>query len=202
MGLFFKTKKDTFQKFWTWFKENENRLYNFERDQEKIFDELSRELSLVDTNLTFEFSYIKDNGKREFVISAGGIKSSFPSVEGLVERAPFFEKWTIIKYRPRRKTLNELKFEEKCVKPDDVYYAIFNDKDTSKVGILLFFKDYKESEKDVWGQIGYLFLDEALGEYDVETKVGAIIFESTGSEYFKHSHRLSELQKDFDSYFS
>lgn len=202
MGLFFKTKKNSFQKFWTWFKENEEYIYNFEKDQEKIFDELSKQLSLVDTNLTFEFSSKKDNGKREFVISVGGIKSSFSAVESLAEKAPLLERWEIIKYRPRRSTLNDLRFQGKYVKPEDVYYAIFNDDDPKKVGIILFFKDYDEQEKDIWGQIGYLFLDEALGEFDIETKVGAIVFDSTNSEYFKHAHQLNELQQDFDSCFA
>jgi hypothetical protein len=201
MGLFFKTKKDSFERFWIWFKQNEDRIYNFEKDQEKIFDELAHKLALIDTNLTFEFSNIKDNGKREFIISADGIKSSFISVEGLAKKAPSLEKWTIIKYRPRRITLNELKFKNKSVKPEDVYFAIFNDDDPNKVGIILFFRDYEEQEKDTWGQIGYLILDEALGEYDVETKVGGIVFESINSEYFKHSHPLIELQQDFDRYF-
>lgn len=202
MGIFFKTKKHSFEKFWIWFKRNEDRIYNFQKDQEKIFDELSYQLSLVDTNLTFEFSPIQDNGKREFVISADGIKSSFAAVEGLAEKAPSLEKWIIVKYRPRRSTLNVLNYKNKSVNPEDVYFAIFNDEDPNKVGIILFFRDYDEREKDTWGQIGYLILDEALGEYDVETKVGAIVFESINSEYFKHAHRINELQQDFDRCFS
>jgi hypothetical protein len=41
------------------------------------------------------------------------------------------------------------------------------------VGILLFLPDYSSVDSR-FGQIVYLFLDEALGEYDVEMKVGFI----------------------------
>lgn len=201
MGLFFKTIKDSFERFWAWFQENEDRIYDFEKDQERIFDELSYQLSLVDSNLTFEFSSTKDNGRREFIISADGIKSSFATVEELVEKAPSLEKWTIIKYRPRRSTLNGIKFKNKSVNPEDVYFATFKDENPNKVGVILFFRDYSEEEKDTWGQIGFLILDEALGEYDVEIKVGAIVFKSIDSEYFKHARPIDELQEEFDRYF-
>ena len=202
MGVFIKRKKNLCERFWKWFKENEERLFNFEKEQDKIFNELTKELSIIDDNLTFEFSSVKNDGKREFIISADGIKSSFSTVEALAEMAPTMERWTIIKYRPRRSTLSELNFQGKCVKPEDVYYALFNDDEPSKVGIILFFKDYEVKEKDIWGQIGFLILDEALGEYDVEIKLGAIVFESINSEYFKNAHPLNELQEEFDRCFS
>ncbi|SHJ14432.1 hypothetical protein SAMN02745163_01414 [Clostridium cavendishii DSM 21758] len=193
--------KDKYERFWSWFYENEDRLFNFEKHQEELFDELSYELEEIDPNLTFEISCIKENGKRELVISAGGIKSAFDEVENLVDVAPKLRSWEFIKYRPRRDTLSELDFQGKKVKPEDVYYAIFYEDNPSKVGIILFFKEYKEEELDLWGQITYLFLDEALGEYDVETKVGGIMATSINSKYFKHAHPINELQKAFDSCF-
>ena len=67
---------------------------------------------------------------------------------------------------------------------------------------MVFLDGYKEDEKSTWGQIGYLLLDEALGEYDVETKVGAIVFQSRESKHFERAHPLRELPKDFDDYFA
>ena len=73
--------------FWKWFASNEARLFSFERDQEAIFDELGAEMHRVNSDLTFEFGPVQ-NGKREFVISAGGIKSAFPAVKALYRSAP------------------------------------------------------------------------------------------------------------------
>jgi hypothetical protein len=86
------------------------------------------------------------------------------------------------------------------IKADSVYYFLFKDENPNKVGIILFFENY--SEDDFWKQAGYLFLDEALGEYDVETKLGAIIFDDIKSQYFEHARPLRELATNFDNYFS
>jgi hypothetical protein len=44
-------------------------------------------------------------------------------------------------------------------------------------------------------------LDEALGEYAVETQVGFVEFQSTDSKYFAQSAALAELPQHFDEYF-
>jgi hypothetical protein len=61
----------SFQTFWKWFVDNEDELFNFERDQDVVFDALSDALHLVSEQLTFEFGP-KEDGRREFVISADG----------------------------------------------------------------------------------------------------------------------------------
>jgi hypothetical protein len=184
--------------FWQWFAKNERRLFEFEADRERIFDELGKQMKKVNPNLTFEFGPIHD-GKREFVVSAGGIKSAFPAVESLYAKAPSLSRWIWVKYRPRRLPLNDLRFGGKEIKVDDVRYLLAKDGD--KVGIVLFFDGYTEHEKRTFGQFGYLFLDEALGEYAVETQVGFIEFHGRDSQYFARSHPLRELPAHFDEHF-
>jgi hypothetical protein len=60
---------------------------------------------------------------------------------------------------------------------------------------------YNDDEKNIYANIGYLLLDEALGEYDIEMKVGFIEFHSKDSEYFEDSQPLNELAGHFDEYF-
>jgi hypothetical protein len=86
----------------------------------------------------------------------------------------------------------------KKVRADDVRYLLAQDGD--KVGIVLFFDGYNEREKGTFDQMGYLFLDEALGEYAVETQVGFIEFQSRQSGDFGKSHPLTELPREFDVY--
>ena len=189
----------TDEQFWTWFVAHEPRLFAFESDQERVFDELTRELTGVNADLTFEFGPVA-NGKREFVISAGGIRSAFPAVESLYRTAPMLPRWTWVKFRPRRFPIHDLNYGGKAVKADDVRFLLA--KDGEKVGIALFFDGYSEAEKRTYGQIGYLFLDEALGEYAVETQVGAIEFLSKDSKYFPQSRPLPELPHAFDDYWA
>jgi hypothetical protein len=183
--------------FWKWFVANEARLFAFEKDQDAIFDELAREMHRVNTDLTFEFSPV-ENDRREFVISAGGIRKSFPAVEALFSSAPKLARWEWIKYRPRRFQIHDVLFGGTTVKADEVRYLMA--KDGEKVGIVLFFDGYSEEEKSVYANIGYLLLDQALGEFSIETQVGFIEFHAQDSEYFAQSRPLDELPRQFDEY--
>lgn len=84
----------------------------------------------------------------------------------------------------------------------EVKYLLFRDDKPGKLGVMVFIPGYTEPERPTYGQIGYLFLDEALGEYDVEMRVGAIVFAGQDSKYFTHGHPLSNLGADFDHYFA
>jgi hypothetical protein len=152
--------------FWKWFTANDANLFAFEANQPAILDEVSKQLTLVNKDLTFELGPVQD-GKREFVISAGGVSSAFPAVEALYNKAPPLSRWVWVKFRPRRLPLSDLQYGTTQVKVDDVRYLLA--KDGNKVGIMLFFAGYSEKDKDSYDQLGYLFLDEALGEYAIVT---------------------------------
>lgn len=187
------------QAFWRWFEKHQNDLYSFEKDTEAIFDRLAAAMWEVNQDLTFEFGPILEDGSREFVISAGGIKEAFPYVETLHAAAPQFSKWKILKYRQRRDPINDLHYADREIKASDVHYVLFNDEDPQKLGLIVFFEGYVEQDRGtIWGQVGYLFLDEALGEYDVETHVGQIVFSDRKSKFFKHARPLAELPSEFD----
>src|SRR5215469_3622743 len=106
------------QQFWTWFKQHEAELFNFEADRERIFDQLATELQKVDPNLTFEFG--PKQATREFVISAGGVKRAFQAVSRLVDCAPRLKHWRVTAFRPRRTPPNIVEFHGKRANPKEV----------------------------------------------------------------------------------
>lgn len=185
--------------FWKWFLANETQLFSWESDREATFDKLAAAMQKVHADLTFEFGPVVE-GKREFVISAGGIKAAFPAVETLYKSAPSLKRWQWVKFRPRRNPLNNIEFGGKSASVEDVHYLLARDE--PKVGIVLFFDGYNEKEKSVFGQIGYLMLDEALGEYAVEMQVGFIEFQSRESKYFPQASPLVELPAHFDDFWA
>lgn len=199
-GLFGKNAQATPEaEFWKWFTANEAMLFSWESDGEATFDKVSAAMKKVHPDLTFEFSPVI-GGKREFVISAGGIKSAFPAVESLYKSAPSLKRWQWVKFRPRRNPLNDINYGGKHIRVEDVHYLLARDE--KKVGIVLFFDGYNEKDKTTFGQIGYLMLDEALGEYVVETQVGFIEFHSRDSKYFPQASPLAELPSQFDEYWN
>jgi len=182
-----------YQKFWAWFLEHEQELLNFEEDRERIFDELASELWKVDSDLTFEFG--PKERIREFVISAGGIKRAFPAVTALTAAAPRLKNWEIISFRPRRSPMQTIEFRGKRVDPEDVEFTLLDNGQI--VGIYLFVPNFKDQDMDLQ-QIVYLLLDNLLGEYDVETKLGLIKIFSPEAKTQGKRYPLLALPNAFD----
>lgn len=164
--------KNAGKRFWQWFLKNEDKIFNFETNQEKIFDELIKELHKVNKNLTFEIGPV-ENKKREFVISADGIKLAFSSVFSLKEVQPKnITKFKVTYFRPRRDILNSITINDLTLSPDDIFIDL-NVYD-EQIEITLFIENYTDDQRDFYLGHVFILLDEALGEYDVETKVGFI----------------------------
>lgn len=187
------------QPFWSWFSSNSERIFNFEQDQERIFNDIMFEFQKIDTNLTFEIGPVID-GKREFIISADGIYSSFPSVEKLYEERVELENWTIIKYRQRQDPLYTLNYANKTVEERDIMFAFFDDENPNKTGVILFIDGANEEEINIYNYLGLLFLDQVIGEFDTETYVGAIVVDNFDSEYFIYALPISMMAEELDKW--
>lgn len=186
------------QAFWKWFLRHEDDLMHFQRDRETIFDSLATELQKVNPDLTFEIGP-EEEGGREFVISAAGIKSAFPAVELLAAAAPRLTNWKITAFRPRRPVGNIIELGEDRIDPEDVEYSLLRSK--SEIGLYLFIPGYSKDNSNV-AQIGYLFLDEVLGEYDVEMKLGLIKMFPPEAETQGQRYPLRDLPDHFDDVFA
>ncbi|MCE0497901.1 MAG: hypothetical protein LV481_08160 [Methylacidiphilales bacterium] len=184
------------QQFWGWFTKNESTLFDFEKDQERIFDQLAMEMKKVNPNLTFEFGP-KEDGKREFVISADGIKEAFPAVISLYDSAPKLPRWTFIKFRPRREPM-DIEYSGVKVEAKDVYFTL--EPDGNKAGITVFISGYTEDQRKTYMGIAFLMLDQALGEYDMETKVGFINIKDSTDQTPLEKKALTDLPATFDSF--
>jgi hypothetical protein len=179
--------------FWRWFSEHETELFDFEADQERIFDEVAAELQRIDPDLSFEFG--PKEKKREFVISASGMKRAFPAVVSLAKAAPQLDRWQITAFRPRRDPQTVETFGGKQVLLAEVQFSLLDNGKTA--GIYLFIPGYRDDDL-VLKQVGYLLLDETLGEYDVEVGLGLIKMFAPDTRTPGERYPLSELPVLFD----
>jgi hypothetical protein len=186
------------QAFWKWFLRHEDDLLDFERDREAVFDALAAELQRVNPDLTFEFGP-KEGGSREFVISAAGIKGAFPAVESLAGAAPKLKRWKVTAFRPRRPVGNIIEFGNRRIDPEEFEYSLLQG--NNELGLYLFIPGCSESNPELH-EIGYLFLDEALGEYDVEMKLGLIKMFPPEAEIPGPRYPLRDLPGHFDEAFA
>jgi hypothetical protein len=109
-----------YQRFWKWFNKHEDEVFNFEADQEGVFDKLAAQLRRVHPNLTFEFSGLT-GGKREFIVGAGGIKEAFPEVVALVRDAPALRRWVVIAFR-QRKDVPSIRYGDRTVERESMLF--------------------------------------------------------------------------------
>jgi len=188
--MFFNNK---YKNFWTWFKKESNIFYMHETIPENSLDKLHNELHKVNEFLTFEFG--PKTTKREFIISADGIKEAFNDVEKLVELKPIMENWKILKFRQRKNFDNIITINNASLYPENIRYVLFPY--NNRIGLILFISGFLNNE-DIFKQMGYLFLDDALGEYDVEIKIDGIKFCDYNDEYFEQSLPTRILREDFD----
>jgi hypothetical protein len=184
------------QAFWSWFEKNEKRLFTFETDRDCVFGELAGTMKNVHESVTFEFGPVVE-GKREFVISADGIKDAFPAVERLYSSAPKLPRWKFIKFRPRRAPM-DIEYDGVKVKVADVFCTI--EPDRNKAGVTIYFRGYQGNLKKQYTGIAFLMLDQALGEYDVETKVGFIEVHDFADASQLEKKPLSDVTQVFDAF--
>jgi hypothetical protein len=156
--------------FWQWFETNEARLFDFEEEQRTLFAELTPRIRAVHQNLAFAFGSKRD-GRREFVVSAEGIREAFPAVSLLVKAAPPLRRWSIVAFRPRvgPATIN---FQGHELAPEETFFIATMQ--NGRADLTLFVPDRLCGKGQMHQALCFLMLDNILGEYDVATKIGAI----------------------------
>ena len=182
--------------FWTWFQDHSDELYEFENNQDQLFDQLTAELNKIDENLTFVFGGSQDDDTRDFIISAGGITSSFDAVENLCNVAPNMKSWVIIAFRPRIGADLRIMFD--TIEMDGQLMKFTYKPAGDVVDIKLFVPNYDSSD-DRYISAAFIMLDNALGEYDVETKIGEIEFLSVPNDT-TNLLSFSEIPNVVDNY--
>jgi hypothetical protein len=88
-----------------------------------------------------------------------------------------------------------VQFRDKRVHSRDVRFSLLDD--GKMAGIYLFIPGFREDDVGLQ-QIGYLMLDEALGEYDVESRLGLIQMLPLDTRTEEEQHPLAELPSLFD----
>lgn len=183
--------------FWTWFQQNASRYYNLEEhNPHELFSALAIKLCEIHPDLSFEFSSVLDNNTRELVITANGIHSAFPYVIKLVEAAPKMEDWEIVAFRQRKSGFEDVTIGTFKLSADNVFFDYELQPD--KVDVAFYITDY--TGESIFKNAVFLILDRLLGEYDVETKLGAITFSSAIVKP-DTCHYLVDLPLIVDEYF-
>ncbi|HWW25481.1 MAG TPA: hypothetical protein VNZ85_06245 [Caulobacter sp.] len=185
--------KDNIAAFWRWFQANADDIWKgVERqDHDLIITKLGDRLSKVHPTIVHEIGK-PDEDTVELIISADGMKEALPAVLALTRDAPKLSGFLITAFRPRRPR-QALKILDRDITGEDVRYR--SEFDGEKLNLVVFIDgDFTERERSL---IGFLMLDQALGEYDVMTGVGTVRFESIAPPEVRP---LADLAAEFDGF--
>jgi len=159
------------EQFWKWFESNSDSLMNLKRNHNKIIERLRSELSKVGESLTFEISSIEPHG-RDFIISADGMPEYFPTVIRLAGTAPPMPGWRIIAFRQPKGTHFTLEFGGYKLSPDELWFTV--KPNAHLLDVTFYVRGLARRNKESAMGATFIALDTALGEFDVETKIGRI----------------------------
>jgi hypothetical protein len=190
------------KKFWKWFEKNSDKIFNFEKDPGKVFELLKKKLKSVNKDLTFEFSPILENGKREFVISADGIFSSFADVIDLVDEAPDLPNWEIVSFRQRKSIKDTvLKINEIELATENMFF-LYELEGDNRLSLNIYIKNLDQSKIKTYIQAAFILLDCALGEFDVETKIARIDIQKLDDDgQIEKLYKFEEIAEIFDEFY-
>lgn len=196
--------------FWAWFNANDDRLYSVELDASGHVTEehmdtivlLAEECAKIHEDLSVEIENAGTSGTRRLVISANGLTDVFPVVEEAVDQSRTSSRWEVVKYRQRQERINALSLKGHTIRPQDVRFGVARHKGTGEFGVFVFIPGFNEEELDVWRHLGFIFLDLALGEFDVATKVTSVEFGAPNSLPHVNQLTITELPVVFDYLFN
>jgi hypothetical protein len=157
--------------FWKWFLEHEELFFYYEKYQDKLLPIALDHLQEIQGDLVFEVGP-EIEGKRELIISANGMKEGFSSVIEVVKSSPDMERWTVIPFRQRKENLDlQIQMNELVLSPEDIFFSY--EMQNGKIDLHLYIAGINPEDEDVY-QVVLLILDNVIGEYDVEMKLGDI----------------------------
>lgn len=179
-----------YKDFWKWFQQESDRLFYYEAYETELLPKTLIELQKINKELVFEIGP-ETEGQREFVISANGTKSAFSEVIELVKFAPDMDQWQIVPFRQRKDVSDlEIQLEDIILTPNDISFSFQKEKE--RVNLSLYVEGMDDEDEKMYHMV-FLLLDNIIGEYDVEMKIGAIDIYS--DEHVPESEALYPLTK-------
>jgi len=166
--MFFQSKET---KFWKWFEQNEQQLFEMQTLDNDLFAEISSRLQNIQAGLSFAISPLLDDNTKELVISADGIIERFPAVIALIQKAPQLPHWRIKAFRQRQTSDDiQIKLGNFLLSYDDIFFKYLIEE--GKVCLQLHIRYFRKDDPFI--DAVFLLLDALLGEYDVGTQIGFI----------------------------
>ena len=192
-GLFH--KRNEVEAFWSWFQKNAGRITKGvnRQDYKIIVHELGERIGKAAPSVVHEIGRF-DANTVELILSADGMRANIPGVLALSRAAPRLEGFIFTAFR-RRWPKPGLGIYDAHIGMEDLRYVAEDDGD-GRLDLTLYVRgDWDERERNM---IGFLMLDQALGEYDVMTGLGRVYIEAAAGD--DEGKPFAGLTAEFDAF--
>jgi hypothetical protein len=202
-------EQDKTTAFWNWFKQHETVLSKMAGPNDPIFPEIGNRIKEIDQALAFEIGPAPDN-KKEFAVSADCRLELFPVVKKVVAAAPPLKNWTVVAFRQRTppSALQGMAIaaqtqdtNEAQAMPglavSEMRYALKRSGD--KADVVIYLKNYKGQQPLEF--MANMILQQAIGEYDLVTKINDVSFKPIDKDSDKSSKPFVKMAAELDQMF-
>jgi hypothetical protein len=184
-------------RFWRWFVKYEEALYRCDDPHSPLIADLLARLQRVHPVLTWQFGGEPGVERREFAVSADGIREGFDSVEALVDAAPRLRYFDVVRFRPPIPDGAESTISMNGITIDatETMFRARLDK-RGLIDLLVFVPECPEFDDQNYLHLVFILLDGILGEYGMECRIGEVHVVASDDERAAEVERrpLSELR--------
>jgi hypothetical protein len=160
---------DADQVFWKWFVDHADAL-----SKAQLVDVMNQVQEALDKGHHGVFAEVgQDGDSRLLVLTADGDRAVFPDVQHLISGRPELKGWKIVAFRQRDTERDMPTLEMGGVKLERSAVRFVAQRSEDKLDVQLFIPGYVDGQKKL-GSLAFLALDHTVGEYDAETKIGAL----------------------------
>jgi hypothetical protein len=196
MGSNKETQLRAIRDFWSWFSVNAQTLQQLHRNREftAVAREVNRELDKVEPQLAWEIGPGK-NEPNLLTISAEGNATLRPFAEKMIELAPQLKGWEFHSSRPARHPPAVVRLPESAVAFETSGWEFLPVEQPERGWLDLVIVDNQlaDCERELALKAVSIYLDELLGEDEVETWIGKFTIEDRDSARGKKAFKLTEL---------
>ena len=160
--------------FWTWFGAHAKALHD-DPDLRATMQTISDQLDKIECDVFAEIAQQADT--RTLVLTADGKKEHFPLIKDIYAARADAAGWKVVAFRQRTPPAEAMPIEidGKTLDPKTMKFTA--KKNGDKLDIVVFVPGF--TTIDDLGSGAFVVLDHTVGEYDLETKIGAIDWQST-----------------------
>lgn len=165
------SRKDPIEEFWDWFSSHSEELHVLDPNGSELLVTLGEKLKEIRPGLVFECG-VQEGKAVELVISADGNRALFPLVLEVVKAAPRIPGWTVTAFRQPDRSVGAIEMNGRRL--DAEHLRFLAEEEGGVTHLLLLVPGLTEENFDDMARMAFILLDASLGEYRVETQVGAV----------------------------